>query len=425
MLKNIFSVTIVFVALVSSFFAYAQDASQQQYTTNSVESQEVEAVQIYFFGRDDCKYCQLEKEFLDSLDTMDSFQANVHYFDVKEDANAKAIFTNIAEANSLAKVTPLTAVGGKLIQGFDSSETTGKKILEAITLAQNGADYDLEYYYTKVDVVIGAEGCSEDPHATECEVGFSAQESFEFKLPIIGVVNLTDFSLATLSLILGFVDGFNPCAMWALVTFLLILMQIGDRKKMLYVAGLFILAQAVMYYLILNVWYQTWDFIGLDAIVTPMIGFLAIGGGVYFLYKYFKTKNQLICDVTDIEHQAGIQKKIHALVSSPVTWATTAGIIAIAFSVNIIEFACSIGIPQAFTKILELNGLSFLEHQGYIFLYMIAYIVDDLIVFGFAYYGITKLQSSYKYSKYSALIGGILMLILGAIMLLAPNMLVI
>lgn len=146
---------------------------------------------------------------------------------------------------------------------------------------------------------------------------------------------------------------------------------------------------------------------------------------MYFLYKYFKTKNQLVCDVTDIEYQVGIEKKIHALVNSPVTWATTAGIIAIAFSVNIIEFACSIGIPQAFTKILELNGLSFLGHQWYIFLYTVAYMVDDLIVFGFAYYGITKLQSSYKYSKYSALVGGILMLILGLLMLLSPDLLVV
>ncbi|MDP3380811.1 MAG: hypothetical protein Q8S84_04755 [bacterium] len=31
--------------------------------------------------------------------------------------------------------------------------------------------------------------------------------------------------------------------------------------------------------------------------------------------------------------------------------------ILIAFSVNIVEFACSIGIPQAFTKILEMSSL--------------------------------------------------------------------
>jgi hypothetical protein len=28
----------------------------------------------------------------------------------------------------------------------------------------------------------------------------------------------------------------------------------------------------------------------------------------------------------------------------------------IAFSVNVIEFACSIGIPQAFTKLLEMSS---------------------------------------------------------------------
>lgn len=388
--------------------------------------EEKEAVEVYFFGRDDCKYCQREKSFLDSVTSLRSGWAQVTYFDVMEDPDAKALFDKITEANNLGKVTPLTAVGGKLIQGYDADETTGEKILAAIRLAQEGADHPLEYYFNPVETSVGGGACNDDPDAQSCEVDFvTGTDEFQFKLPFMGVVDLTDFSLGTLSLTLGFIDGFNPCAMWVLVTFLLILMQIGDRRKLFYLAGLFILAEGVMYYLILNVWYQTWDFIGLDAIVTPLIGLLAIGGGVYFLHKYYKTKDQLVCDVTDIEYQVGIEKKIHALVNSPATIATVLGIIGIALSVNIIEFACSIGIPQAFTKILELNGLSFLGHQFYILLYTIAYMIDDLIVFGFAFWGITKIQSSYKYSKYSALIGGILMLILGAIMLFAPDILVI
>lgn len=57
------------------------------------------------------------------------------------------------------------------------------------------------------------------------------------------------------------------------------------------------------------------------------------------------------------------------------------GTIGIAFSVNIIEFACSIGIPQAFTKLLEMSPLTFVAKQAYILVYTLFYMVDDFLVF--------------------------------------------
>jgi hypothetical protein len=88
------------------------------------------------------------------------------------------------------------------------------------------------------------------------------------------------------------------------------------------------------------------------------------------------------------------------------------------------EFACSIGIPQAFTKILELQTFGWGTRQWYMFLYILMYMVDDLIVFGIALYSINKIGVVHKYSKWTTLLGGILMLLLGAIMLLKPELLI-
>lgn len=389
-----------------------------------VEQAESDNALIYIFAREDCKFCAMLDEFVED-EVQDLEQVEVIYLDVAKDDEAKDIFNRLTNANGLPRVTPLTLVGGKMIQGFNSPETTGTLILDGIDRARDGANYDLNSYIYEGDIIKSGSGCVDDPHAEACDVEVEGLDEFVFKLPLIGVVNLTDFSLVSLSAILGFVDGFNPCALWVLVTFLLVLMQIGDRKKMLYVAGLFILVEAIMYDLILNVWYQTWDFVGLDAVVTPVIGLVAMAGGIFFLNKYRKSKNTFTCDVTSMEQQAGIEKKITALVNSPVTLASIVGIIGLAFSVNVIEFACSIGIPQAYTKILELNALTFSEHQFMIFIYIIFYMVDDLIVFGLAFWGIDRLHASYKYTKLSMLIGGILMLLLGALLTFAPDALVI
>lgn len=132
-----------------------------------------------------------------------------------------------------------------------------------------------------------------------------------------------------------------------------------------------------------------------------------------------------MCDITGIEQQSKIINKFKAVVNQPLTIGTIGAIIVIAFSVNVIEFACSIGIPQAYTKILELNALSFLERQWYILVYTFGYMVDDVIVFGLAIWGYGKLEAhGQKYSQMSLLIGGLLMALLGALLVFAPNLLV-
>ena len=88
---------------------------------------------------------------------------------------------------------------------------------------------------------------------------------------------------------------------------------------------------------------------------------------------------------------------------------------------NIIEFACSIGIPQAFTKILNMNYLTGIEHQIYLWIYTLFYMIDDFIIFGIALYSIEKIGITHKYSRYCNLIGGIAMLILGYLLIFNPT----
>jgi hypothetical protein len=111
------------------------------------------------------------------------------------------------------------------------------------------------------------------------------------------------------------------------------------------------------------------------------------------------------------------------LASEPFTWLTAIGVIALAFSVNVIEFACSIGIPQAFTKIIEMNDLNFWQTQGYMADYIFFYMVDDFLVFGLALWGFEKLHLTQTYARGSNLIGGLLMLLLGYLLIFHPELL--
>jgi cytochrome c biogenesis protein CcdA/glutaredoxin len=382
-------------------------------------------VTIYFFGRNDCAHCAEEKAFL-NLWLPGQVGVVSQYLNVTEDDAAKALYEQVLAKHELSHVTPVTVIGDVVFQGFDIPETTGEQIINAVERARAGDIRTLEDHLARApkqsDSFTGA-GC--DENGTECGT-LTNPNMYMFNLPVIGVIDLKSFSLFSLSAILGTIDGFNPCAMWVLITFLVLLTQVGDRKKMILVAGIFIVAEAIMYNLILNVWFTTWDFVGLDAIVTPLVGFLAFGGGIFFLYRYRKNRFQpLICDISDLESQGNTTARIQKIIAQPTTIFTILAIIAIAFSVNIIEFACSIGIPQAYTKILELNGLDFLSRQFYILIYTLGYMVDDFVVFGLAVWGFSRLEShGHKYSQLSLLIGGVLMLVLGALLIIDPSFLV-
>lgn len=379
---------------------------------------------IFFFGRDDCAHCAAEKEFLNSY-TKTDLQVHFEYHNIITNESDAQLFESLIAKHELSQVTPLTIIGGEVIQGFNAEETTGARIKESVARARMGDIRTLTDHLSrapKQSLTTVDEACDRD--GKSC--GTKNPNAFVFKLPFLGVVDLKSFSLISLSALLGTIDGFNPCAMWVLITFLVLLSQVGDKRKMIMVAGIFVVAEAIMYNLILNVWFTTWDFVGLDAIVTPLIGLLALGGGAFFLYRYHKNKNKgLVCDISDLDSQHATTECIKDLITRPTTLFTIVGIIAIAFSVNIIEFACSLGIPQAYTKILEINDLDFVTRQFYLLVYTAGYMIDDFIVFSLAIWGFSKLEShGHKYAQLSLLFGGILMLLLGSFLMFAPSLLV-
>lgn len=392
-------------------------------------SSAVDKVKIEYFGRKDCKNCANLEKFLTELSNK---RKDFEYIEYKIDENGenKKFFGEVTTKLKLVKGTPIIYLNGHIIQGFNTPDTTGKEIVKLIdegkkansvlTLEEYVKNGKYENISSNGSVCEGDEVC-EIPGLTK-----DASRQVIVNIPFINKsVDLTDYSLPLMSLILGTVDGFNPCAMWVLVLFLTALIAVGSKTKMFRVAGLFILAEAVMYYLILNAWLYTWDFVGLDKWVTPIVGIVGIIGGIFFVRNYLKKGDELSCEVTDFKKRAKISNQIREIANKPFTLLTALGIIGLALSVNVIEFACSVGIPQTYTKILQINNISFWNRQIYTFIYIIGYMIDDIMVFGLALLSVNKLQLTTKYSKWVNLFGGILMIILGLILLLKPSLLIV
>jgi cytochrome c biogenesis protein CcdA len=368
---------------------------------------------ISVFTAKNCGHCQDLEVFLDQQQLTNS-KLSVNYYHLEEEKNI-SLFNQFTDKYGIAKVTPIILVGGKVIEGFGSADSTGKQIMDLSKTAKLDSFED----FLALNTTLNNNG---DNSACQIDEPCNTGEGMVYDVPFWGKVDVSGYPISIMALLLGFIDGFNPCAMWVLIVFITMIAQAKSKRKMWDLVIVFLIAEAVMYNLILNLWYSTWNFVQLDKFVTPIIGVISIGAAGFFLWEYFTSKPGE-CKIIDQSTKQKTVTRITELVNSPMSVATFFGTIALAFSVNIIEFACSIGIPQAFTKILELNNYSFLPRQLYMLLYTLTYMADDIIVFVIAIYAIQHLGLTTKYSKYCQLVGGILMLLIGIIMLYDPNLL--
>jgi len=372
-----------------------------------------ENIEFSIFSRDNCVHCIKLSNFLEENKSSFSW-VSAKIYDINETENAK-LFDDFTTKNNISKVTPIILIWKNLIEWYQSDDTTWKDIIELANKLEKSSYFEnFEWIDNKTttDWTCDSNWVCIKPETTKLEV----------KIPFLWIINLKDYSLLFLASVLWFIDWFNPCAMWVLIMFISILSQTGSRKKMIQVAWVFIIAEAIMYYMILNVWYKTWDFIKLDNIVTPIIWLISLWAWSYFIYEFFTNKDGE-CKVISWNQKKKTIDKIKYIASKPMTIWVFFVTILIAFSVNIVEFACSIWIPQAFTKLLEMSSISFIEKQSYILLYTFFYMVDDLVVFWIAIYAMSYLSIATKYTRYCLAIWWIIMIILWYLFLFNPTFL--
>ncbi|MCI5143537.1 MAG: hypothetical protein D3909_17810 [Candidatus Electrothrix sp. ATG1] len=237
-----------------------------------------------------------------------------------------------------------------------------------------------------------------------------------------GEIKYTEYSLFSLAVVLGLVDGFNPCAMWVLVYLISIVLTLKSRKKIWLLVGTFVGASGILYFLFMTAWLNAFLFLGYLRILTLLIGLAAAGVGILNIREYIQTQGELACKVGDAASKKKTMSRIDQIAQAPLSLFTIFNIIVLAFVINSIEFACSAALPAIFTHALSLKALPAIQYYGYILLYDFFFMLDDLVIFSLAVLALNT-DLGQRYAKYCKIIGGIVLLVLGGIMVFAPDLL--
>lgn len=375
----------------------------------NVHAQEIN---LYLFYGDGCPHCAAEKEYINTIEQEYGNKINVVTFEVwYSDANANLLEKVRKIFNSDATGVPYTVIGETGITGYNDDVASNIKAL-----------IDKELANPTQDVVSQIQNNQKVTLSTQKEVKKTKQKNNKFTIPILGKIDAKSVSLPAVAAAIGLADGFNPCAMWVLLFLISMLLTMKDKKKRLILGIIFLLTSAIVYILFMVAWLGIAVTVTQQVILRVIIGIFALLVGLWNLrsFKRYQTDG---CEVVSSKKRKKIFSKIKHIIHEQSFLLAILGIIVLAATVNLIELACSAGLPLIFTSILALNHLSTVQYALYIGIYMLFFMLDDIIVFVIAMKTMEVTGISTKYNKWSHLIGGTLMLLIGILLIFFPKIL--
>ncbi len=421
----------------------------------SVDAQDILADHpiLYLFWGDGCPHCEDEKKFLDKIQERHP-ELEMRYFEVWNVAENRAIAEAMRQAYEVTSSSvPMTFIGRWTVTGYAQDTTTGKQIerqidtclqrgcIDALTmLGPNQAVLDIREQIRQNALVnwerISPQAAPQavvapDESQTDSETSQAVAPQPTptpipddlVSLPLFGDMKVSDIGLPLFTIIIGGLDGFNPCAMWVLSFLLTLVIYAKSRSKILLIGGIFVVASGVIYFMFMVAWLNIFMFV---TYVTPLrvtVALIAIVMGLINCKDFFFFKKGVSLTIPE-SAQPKLFKKMRALVQTTALPAIILGTIVLAVTANLIELLCTAGFPAIYTRILTLqNDLSVVQYYLYLVFYNVVYVIPLAAIVGVFSWKMGGRKMSEKEGRVLKLIGGVLMLALGIILLVKPQIL--
>lgn len=365
-------------------------------------------VTVYLFWTTGCPHCLHEKEFLAALARRDK-AIKVVALEVSGSRENLELFQKVGTLlHADISGVPFTVIGNQYVIGWQDEATTGRAIATAIREVRSRAAPDVVAGLL-APPTLGLAPAPEKPAVPET-----------LTLPVFGQINLKYLSLGAITVIIGALDGFNPCAMWVLIFLINLLLGLNDRKKMWILGSAFIIASGAVYFLFMTAWLNILIFLGFIFWIRIIIGLVALLAGGYNLKEYW-TDVAATCKLSIGARRQRTLDRLKETVTTRKFWLALGGIVLLAFLVNLVELICSAGFPVVYLQILSLTPMPFWQYYLYLLLYIVIFMLDDIIVFVAAMITLQMMGATTRYKRFSNLIGGVLMLIIGALLIFKPG----
>lgn len=361
---------------------------------------------IELFARPGCPRCAAAARFLDKLQGQGGARLKIRELDVSADKGARERLAEVARAAGVRALgVPAFLVRGHLLVGFRSEQTTGAQL----TALLQGAPMPLP--------------AKEEPGAV-CTLEAAACSALDDEEAVIhsrlfGQLSARRLGLPLFTVVVGLLDGFNPCAMWVLLFLLSLLARLKSRRKMLLIGGTFVVASGAVYFAFMATWLNVFLLLGISAAVRIVLAGLAVLIGAINIKDFFAFKRGVSLSIPE-SAKPGFYRRVREIVQARSLLLSLSGAIVLAVVVNFIELLCTAGFPAVYTRVLTLRHLPFWIYYLYLALYNVFYMLDDsiMLIIAIVTLGHHKLQQNE--GRWLKLVSGAVMLGLGMVLLLRP-----
>ncbi len=381
------------LAMAVLLFLPAAAFPQAQWTQGGPDEQQLI---LYYFYSDTCPHCQEAKPFVQSLG--EKAWIELKTYEVTKDRNNARLYVQIAGAvGEKARSVPGFIYCGTMRTGYDTAETTGASLLAEL------------------------EACRADPEGFIADAAAEIPTTGEsMEVPVLGSIDADKWALPVLTVVLGGLDAFNPCAFFVLLFLLSVMVHAGSRARMLLVGGVFVLFSGLVYFAFMAAWLNAFLLIGELRAVTIIAGLIAVGLGLLNIKDYFWFRQGPSLSIPE-SRKPGLFQRMRALVGEKSLWAVLTGTAVLAIAANSYELLCTAGFPMVYTRILTMREVDPVVYYLYLALYNFVYIIPLLVIVGLFVFRFGQHKLSEREGRVLKLLSGMMMFGLGSLLLLAPE----
>jgi thiol-disulfide isomerase/thioredoxin len=391
-----------------------------------VNAQDKEPVVITLFWGNGCPHCQMERPYLSNL--LKAYpDVQIRTYEVwYVETNVPIMEKVVTSLGDTVSGVPVTIIGDKHWVGYGTE--TRSEIEDAVkTCLKNGCKDKAKEVLSAEELAAGLPLTLTDDEVpllyeqVSQVVNTPAVEKGDIlNVPLIGEVDLEKQSLAVATLLIGFVDGVNPCSIWALTMLLAITLHTGSRKKVMIIGLVFITVTASVYALFILGIFSALTLLSSMGWIQVVVSLVALFFAVVNIKDYFWYKEGISFTIAD-DKKPGLFQKMRKIVdASDSFWGLVGATVVLAGGVSLVEFACTAGFPVIWTNLLSAQKVTPLTFGLLLLLYLVIYQLDELGIFTVAVVTLKSSKIEEKHGRILKLIGGTLMLALSIAMLVDP-----
>ncbi len=358
-----------------------------------------------FYHSQKCPQCEEIMPYIDSL--ANKYVLNITKHDVSL-SNEMKIYKEFKKKYGLERgAYPIVFIGNKFLIGKTAIEKNLEN--EIKECSKEGCECPSEEIF----------GIT--PHPPKLGETTPEKET-TIKVPIFGELDTSKIALPLLTVIIGGLDSFNPCAFFVLFFLLSMLIYAQSRKRMLLIGGTFVFFSGFIYFLFMAAWLNLFLIIGQLMIITIIAGIIALIVALINIKDFFFFKKGISLVIPE-KAKPKLFKRMRELLKATSIPSMLIGTIVLAIAANSYELLCTAGFPMVFTRILTLHTLSTVEYYLYLVLYNVVYVIPLIfIVFMFTITLGAKKLTEWQ-GRVLKLISGFMMLCLGLVLLIKPALL--